>query len=366
MRECIEIFLNLYISLRNITKIAVATLLFTSLSAAGETPPETSTQIRKEELLGEIAAAVKDAMSEKSQDEQPTEDETTTSADPARDIKDANFELITAAQDKLIAILESLHSYNPAIFEQITNTVNILKIYIQSQADHDELQQVIVNLLRLIEELHDVLPNLTGTLNRATQLTTFLALIVNNEHGIIHRVSSMPPEIPLNQAEIHELLNDIMWQISIAQVPEEDDVFRQMLAAIPRMSYEGKPNIPSHFIYTIFNVINEELKKTTKKLESLQRSCNRMLKSIVDELAELATDLGILIESDRIARNTIEYLESIKILCIKFREMLEKLNNTAADEVTSVLKLATSSQGVLDEILAIPKPQEIFDDVPKN
>jgi hypothetical protein len=213
-----------------------------------------------------------------------------------------------------------------------------------------------------VAALARLLPNLVQTLGTAGTLIEMIQQMADRMHGLDVVMRQRPHNVPLTQAEAQGILPDLLW----AQMQTDElhsDLVQRIAATAAKTLYDGRPRIPSYFIYAVLNAAVNELRPLIEPIEQGLKEFTRHLETITKWLQDRAADIERRMNSPDTSQTDKGYLAGHLRMITELRETIiaqlkevNELGATAPALIRAVIK-------PISTLLADPKRLEIFNQV---
>ncbi|MDR0695260.1 MAG: hypothetical protein LBF56_00590 [Holosporales bacterium] len=273
-------------------------------------------------------------------------------------IRDKNFETIVEAKDKLAEILDK--NREVMITPTVDDVTQSFKLLLESMRNYVGHNNQMREVPRLVDEIMDTRAKLLVQERTLCLLLRICSLIVE-QNGLVDSVMDMDHIAIINQAQIGQMLSRL-WHILLKfATNEEINLINDIESGVMRQNFDGKPNVPSYFLFNLLNTILQLINKKIDSAEELSKTLSRGMTSLAENLVRQEEDLAANEKSDKTPPILTPYITARRQLVQYLQTYLSGLKKGCSDKTGDLVKCGKEIAKVTSNLTTSKKHSEVFE-----
>jgi hypothetical protein len=288
---------------------------------------------------------------------QPTGDSKLRTRSDGNKIRDANFTQAEQAADRLQEIIppDNDTKFSAAI-ATIIAIARAIRVQAGEASTSSELRKALADL---VDPAAPQFGELCGRV--ATELIT-VRLLTDPRGGILPKAAALEHNRVVQQAAAAEIVQLATHQYASTSESLSLEVQR-ICSAVSRAPFDGKPLIPSYFVFSVLQCMSEKLKMLLTDCDKSRKTLFRNITMSVSGMQRRIEDIEAAVKSPETPQSAREYLSNERRILQDMVAMLGEAGKELKDLYDGLVRQATEVVKVIEEQLAAEKDMTIFDDV---
>lgn len=287
----------------------------------------------------------------------------TTKAEPAKQVKDKNFELIEQLQDDLQKIFNTSWDTLAKKPTDISIELKCILDFIRGHKDIGQTKEAMESIEKAISEFLEQFQDITNKIQVCLALLRTLDLTTDKTFGIIDILKKMDNAKPIATNAAESISNNVGPMLRYYPETLQNRI-RTMFTGASKTNFDNRPNVPSYYLIHLFSIISEQLQKL--QVGKAPALFCRIFEETVYQMQKLIEDIGREAKSDQSAPNVIPFLENEKKTVTLLLDSVKKTSKEWKEYISTISTVDKDVRERITEFIKVEKDQSIFEYVDKG